>query len=145
LDVDVIIHERGLNNLCCNKTDNVETRAIRINRSMRAMGEAEDTKQRALINALTAPSLEFDVFELARQRLFDVFTAGGRERLESEKIVLYIVEGLQHVSKLLNVLTRIKEPASTEILDALGPVLDEAIALEKAKRLLLRIEGESDG
>lgn len=108
------------------------------------MGEAEDTKRKALINALTDPSLEFDVFEMARQRLVEVFTAGGRERLEAEKIALYIVEGLQHVPKLLNVLTRIKEPESSEILDALGPVLDESVALDKAKRMLLDPSAVSD-
>jgi hypothetical protein len=109
------------------------------------MDKAEDNKQKAMIKALTDPSLEFDVFELARQRLVEVFTAGGRERLEAEKIALYIVEGLQHVPKLLNVLTRIKQPEEAEILDALGPVLNEVGALDKAKQMLLHPEAGSDG
>jgi hypothetical protein len=103
------------------------------------------SKKRAMIEALTDPSLEFDVFELARQRLVEVFTAGGHDPLDAEKIALYVVEGLQHVPKLLNVLTRIKAPAGDEILDALGPVLDEAPALEKAKSMLLRLGPTGQG
>ena len=104
------------------------------------MSKANDSSEKAIINAITDPSLEFDVFEMARQRLVKVFSDGGHEPLQAEKIALHIVEGLQHVPKLLNVLTRIKAPASDEILDALGPVLDEAIALDKAKRMLLRLD-----
>lgn len=88
------------------------------------------------MRALTDPSLEFDVFEMARQRLVEVFIGEGHERLEAEKIAVYIVEGLQHVPKLLNVLTRIKLPEQTEILEALAPVLDEASALNKARQML---------
>jgi hypothetical protein len=100
------------------------------------MGKAEPQGNKAIMRALTDPSLEFDVFEMGRQRLVKVFISEGHERLEAEKIALYIVEGLQHVPKLLNVLTRIKAPARGEILEALGPVLDEARALEKARRIL---------
>ena len=104
------------------------------------MGKANASGKKALINAITDPSLEFDVLEMARQRLVKVFIDGGHERLEAEKIALYVVEGLRHVPKLLNVLTRIKAPSQDEILEALGPVLDEAIALDKARLLLLRVD-----
>ena len=107
------------------------------------MGKANASAKKAVINAITDPSLEFDVFETARQRLVKVFHDGGHESIEAEKIALYVIEGLRHVPKLLNVLTRIKAPSQDEILDALGPVLDEAIALDKAKLMLLRV-GEDD-
>jgi hypothetical protein len=89
---------------------------------------------------ITDPSLEFDIFEMARQRLVEVFTNGGYEPLEAEKIALYVIQGLRPVPKLLNVLTRIKDPKQDEILDALGLVLDEIIALYKAKRMLLHLD-----
>ena len=100
------------------------------------MCKSDASCKKAIMRALTDPSLEFDVFEMARQRLVEVFITEGHERLEAEKIAVYIVEGLQHVPKLLNVLTRIKLPEHTEILEALGPVLAEAGALDKARRIL---------
>ena len=100
------------------------------------MGKTNSSENKLVI---TDPSLEFDVFEMARQRLVEVFSAGGRERIEAEKIALYVVQGLRPVPKLLNVLTRIKAPTRAEILDTLGPVLDESAALDKAKRMLLHM------
>lgn len=92
----------------------------------------------------TDPSLEFDIFETARLRLVEVFIQGGHEPVRAERIALYVVEGLRRVPKLLNVLTRVKAPAPDEILDALGPVLDDAPALEKAKRMVLRADEEGE-
>jgi hypothetical protein len=97
-----------------------------------------DTSENKLI--ITDPSLEFDIFEMARQRLVEVFIGGGHEQLEAEKIALYVIQGLRPVPKLLNVLTRTKAPEQDEILDALGLVLDEIIALVKAKRMLLHLD-----
>jgi hypothetical protein len=88
------------------------------------------------------PSLEFDTFEYMRSRLTDAFVEGGHDALEAAKIALYVVEGVHHVPKLLRVFTVEKAPQLDEILDALGPVLDEAPALEKAKQLLLHIKDE---
>ena len=92
----------------------------------------------------TDPSLEFDMFETARLRLVEVFLQGGHERVRAERIALYVVEGLRHVPKLLNVFTRIKAPEPGEILDALGPVLDDAPALERAKRMALFANEEDE-
>ena len=108
------------------------------------MGKEDPPQNKAIITEITDPSLEFDIFEMARQRLVRTFIIGGHERLEAEQIALYVVEGLQHVPKLLNVLTRIKAPTRTEILDALGPVLDEAGALDKAKRMLLHLGADQE-
>lgn len=92
---------------------------------------------------ITDPSLEFDTFEMARQRLIEAFTQGGHQPLEAERIALYVIQGLRPVPKLLNVLTRTKGPSQDEVLDALGPVLDEMIALLKAKRILLHLDEDS--
>lgn len=91
---------------------------------------------------ITDPSLEFDIFEMARQRLVEVFVAGGHDLIEAEKIALHVVAGLRPVPKLLQVLMRNKAPTRVEILETLGPVLDEAIALDKAKRMLLHMNVE---
>ena len=90
----------------------------------------------------TDPSLEFDTFEYMRSKLTDALVGGGRDPLEAAKIALYVVQGLRNVPKLLRVFTVEKPPAPDEILDALSPVLDEADALEKARRLLLRLDEE---
>jgi hypothetical protein len=90
----------------------------------------------------TDPSLEFDTFEYIRSKLTDLFVEGGHAPLKAAKIALYVVQGVHHVPKLLRVFTVEKSPSRGEILDALGPVLDEAPALEKAKRLILHLDHE---
>lgn len=97
-----------------------------------------DTSENKLI--ITDPSLEFDIFETARLRLVEAFVDGGHEPLEAEKIALYVVQGMRPMPKLLNVLTRSQGPTRGEIIEALGPVLDETIALNKARQMLLHIE-----
>jgi hypothetical protein len=93
-------------------------------------------------NTPTDPSLEFDTFEYMRSKLTDVFVEGGHAPLEAAKIALYVVQGVRNVPKLLRVFTVEKSPTRDEIIDALGPVLDEAPALEKAKQLLLHLDDE---
>jgi hypothetical protein len=87
----------------------------------------------------TDPSLEFDMFELVRERLVETFMAAGHTQIEAERIALYVVEGVRCFPQFMKVLTRIEPPTREEIIDVLGPVMDEAPALDKAKRLLLRI------
>lgn len=90
----------------------------------------------------TDPSLEFDTFEYMRDKLTDAFIEGGHAPLEAAKIALYVVQGVRHVPKLLRVFTAEKTPTRDEIVEALGLVLDETPALEKAKRLLLHLDEE---
>lgn len=96
----------------------------------------------------TDPSIEFDVFEMVRGRLVEALTAGGRDLIEAERVALYIVEGARPVSKLLKVTTGSQPAAHEEVREALARLLDEAPALEKARRIMLRMEegaaGESD-
>ncbi|MDX6696371.1 MAG: hypothetical protein QOF02_3974 [Blastocatellia bacterium] len=88
-------------------------------------------------------SLEFDMFEDARQRLVHVLVTQGRERLESEKIALYVIQGLRDMPRLITMLSEPRSHSQAKILQALGVVLDNAAALEKARALLLGLEEQS--
>lgn len=91
----------------------------------------------------TDPSLEFDMFEVVRTRLVDALKMSGYEQLEAEKIALYTTEGVRGFPAFMKVLTRVESPSREEIIEVLGRILDEAPAVEKAKRLLLH-QGESE-
>jgi hypothetical protein len=95
----------------------------------------------------TDPSIEFDLLEVVRLRLVESLTGGGGYGLiEAERIALYVVGCARPVSKLLKVATDAEAPSHGDVLEALSRVLDEAQALEKARRLMLRAgEGEGDG
>jgi hypothetical protein len=82
-------------------------------------------------------SLEFDMFEDMRRKLVELFVTEGYERLEAEKIALYVVQGVREVPKLLAALAEIRSHAHAEVLKALSDVLENADALEKAKALLI--------
>jgi hypothetical protein len=88
-------------------------------------------------------SLEFDMFEDIRRKLVEVFVRAGRERLEAEKIALYIVQGVRDVPKLLTVLT--ESEADAQILPALSEFLEDATALEKARKILLGLDHQDEG
>ncbi len=88
-------------------------------------------------------SLEFDMFEDIRRRLVEVFVREGRTRLEAEKIALYIVQGMRDVPKLLTILTEAE--ADREILQALSSFLEDATALDKARKLWLGLDQQGEG
>jgi hypothetical protein len=92
--------------------------------------------------APTDPSLEFDLFEAVKVRLVDALLRRGYELVEAERIALYVVEFSLPVSHLLKVLAAATPPEDEEAMSALGKVIDEAQALEKARRLLLKIDGD---
>jgi glycerol-3-phosphate dehydrogenase len=85
-------------------------------------------------------SLEFDMFEDARQRLVAVLVGEGRDRLEAEKIALYVVQGLREMPKLLTMLSEARSHPPAKILRTLKLVLDNAAALKKAQRLFLGLD-----
>ena len=87
-------------------------------------------------------SLEFDMFEDARQRLVAVLIEQGRDRLEAEKIALYVIQGLRDMPKLITMLSETRSHSPTKIIEALNIVLDNANALEKARALLLEENDE---
>jgi hypothetical protein len=95
----------------------------------------------------TDPSIEFDLLEVVRLRLVESLTgSGGYGLLEAERIALYVIGCARPVSKLLKVATGAPPPSHGDVLEALARVLNEAQALEKARRLMLRAdEGEGDG
>ena len=99
----------------------------------------EESKQTA--RTPTDPSLEFDVFETARLRLAKALMRHDYSRLEAERIALYVVSAARPLSRLLKAASGVKAPNDEEVMEALFAALDETPALEKAKRLLLRLEG----
>jgi hypothetical protein len=82
-------------------------------------------------------SLEFDMFEDMRRKLVELFVTEGYERLEAEKIALYVVQGIREVPKLLAALAEIRSHAHAEVFKALSDVLENAPALDRAKELLI--------
>ena len=93
----------------------------------------------------TDPSIEFDVFEMVRVRLVEALTAGGHELIEAERVALYVVEGARPVSKLLKVATGSQPAAHEEVREALARLIDEVPALEKARRVMLRMDEGATG
>lgn len=93
----------------------------------------------------TDPSLEFDVFEMVRVRLVEALTAGGHELIEAERLALYVVGVARPASNLLKVATRAKPPAHEEVLAAMSRVIDEAGALDRARRIMYRAATEEGG
>jgi hypothetical protein len=85
----------------------------------------------------TDPSLEFDYFEIVRERLSEFLTGKGYSTVEAARIALHLAEGARHVLHLLKVMTKAGNTTDEEILEALGAALDSSIPLEKAKRVLL--------
>jgi hypothetical protein len=87
-------------------------------------------------------SLEFDMFEDMRRKLVELLVAERYERLEAEKIALYVIQGVHEVPKLLSSLAKIRPEARAEVLETLHAVLENAWALDKAKALVLDHESK---
>ena len=87
-------------------------------------------------------SLEFDMFEDMRRRLVEVLVSEGRERLDAEKIALYVVQGLRDMPKLVKLLSESRSHPRSEIIATLRLALENASALEKAREMLLELETE---
>jgi hypothetical protein len=85
-------------------------------------------------------SLEFDMFEDMRRRLVEVLVSEGRERLDAEKIALYIVQGMREMPKFVKMLSESRSHSRAKILSTLRLVLENASALEKARILLLGLD-----
>ncbi len=81
-------------------------------------------------------SLEFDMLEDARRRLVEVLVSEGRERLDAEKIALYVVQGLREMPKMVKLLSEPRSHPRDQILETLALVLENATALEKARIML---------
>lgn len=88
-------------------------------------------------------SLEFDMFEDMRRRLVEVLVSEGRERLDAEKIALYVVQGLREMPKFVKILSESRSHPRAEILSTLNLILENASALEKARLMLLGLDETS--
>ena len=86
-------------------------------------------------------SIEFDMFEDVRRNLVEVLTNNGHERIEAERISLYVVQGVREVPKLLTTLARGKA-SEAGILDLLNKVLNNATALGKARAILAGLDDQ---
>jgi phage terminase large subunit len=82
------------------------------------------------------------MFEDIRRKLVEVFVRSGRDRLEAEKLALYIVQGMRDVPKLLTILTESETDA--QILHALLSFLEDATALNKARNILLGLDQQDE-
>lgn len=85
-------------------------------------------------------SLEFDMFEDVRRKLVEFYQKEGRERLEAEKIALYLVQGIRDIPKLLSMLAEVESHPAKDVNEAILAVLNDAIALEKARAVLLGLD-----
>lgn len=81
-------------------------------------------------------SIEFDLFEDARQRLTEFLIAEGHDSLEAERIAFYVVQGVRGVPKLLSMLNQSDARSADRTRAALEAVLTNAPALDKARRML---------
>ena len=88
-------------------------------------------------------SLEFDMFEDVRRRLVEVLVSEGRERLDAEKIALYVIQGMREMPKFVKLLSESRSHPRVEILSTLRLVLENASALEKARIMLLGLDEAS--
>ena len=80
------------------------------------------------------------MFEDVRRKLTAMFLREGRDEIEAERIAFYIVQGVRDVPKFLATLAETTEDERAQVLPLLYLVLDNAAALERARRLLLHIE-----
>lgn len=89
-------------------------------------------------------SLEFDMFEDLRRRLVEVLVSEGRERIDAEKIALYVMQGMREMPKLVKMLSESRSHPRAEIMSTLKLTLENASALEKAREMLLGLEAPEE-
>lgn len=89
-------------------------------------------------------SLEFDMFEDVRRKLVEFYQSEGRERLEAEKIALYLVQGIRYTPKLIATIAEAESHTRQEVNDCITSVLDNAAALEKARAVLLGLDTQEE-
>lgn len=88
-------------------------------------------------------SLEFDMFEDIRRKLVEFYQREGRERIEAEKLALYLVQGIRETPKLIAMIAEADAHTSEEVNACIISILDNASALEKARAMLLGIESQT--
>lgn len=81
-------------------------------------------------------SIEFDLFEDARQKLTQFLESEGHNQLEAERIAFYIIQGVRGVPKLLSLLNQKDECPSSHLRTALAGFVNNISLLNKANLLL---------
>jgi hypothetical protein len=84
------------------------------------------------------------MFEDVRRRLVEVLVSEGRERLDAEKVALYVVQGLREMPRLVKMLSESRSHPRAEILSVLKLTLENASALEKAREMLLALDAAKE-
>lgn len=87
-------------------------------------------------------SLEFDMFEDVRRRLVQFYQSEGRERLEAEKLALYLVQGIRDTPKLIATIAEADSHTQQEISECITSVLENASALVKARAVLMGLDDQ---
>lgn len=81
-------------------------------------------------------SMEFDMFEQARRYLVEVLMHDGRASVDAERISLYVIQGVRGIPKLLAALADAKPNNHKSTIEALNAVLNNALALDKAREMM---------
>lgn len=81
-------------------------------------------------------SIEFDLYEDARQHLTEFLEKEGHKQLEAERIAFYIIQGVRGIPKLLSLLNQPKTCPPLQIHAALKGVFDNLGLLNKASMML---------
>jgi hypothetical protein len=89
-------------------------------------------------------SLEFDMFEDVRRRFVEFFQKEGRDRLEAEKIALYMVQGIRDTPKLIAMMAESDSHTRQEISGCITSVLENAAALEKARAIVQGLDAQPE-
>ena len=87
-------------------------------------------------------SLEFDMLEDVRRRLVEVLVSEGHERLDAEKVSLYVVQGIREMPKLFKILSESRSHPRSEIVSTLKQTLENANSLERAREMLEGLEAK---
>lgn len=82
-------------------------------------------------------SMEFDMFEQARRHLVEALIHDGRTSVDAERISLYVIQGVRGIPRLLASLADAKPNNHKATIDALNGVLENSLALDKVREMLL--------
>jgi hypothetical protein len=88
-------------------------------------------------------SIEFDLYEDARQRLTRFLEIEGHNQLDAERVAFYIVQGVRAAPKLISLLNQSEESSPTQIRAALNAVFDNLNLLNKAQLILSKVSNEN--
>ncbi len=83
-------------------------------------------------------SIEFDLYEDARQRLTRFLESEGHDQLDAERVAFYIIQGVRAAPKLISLLNQSEECPPVQIRAALNGFFDNLNLLNKAHTILIK-------